>query len=514
MSLYKSSFALVLTLFASSVVAITACGASSQPLLISVTAEPTFPVSSPVLLSDDASLTYTYLFAVNSGAVIENCGFADSSICAVTEEYLVRYKKTNPSVGVVSVDRGATMKVYDVIRDTCTVYQNQITQHADTRVGTSAGANYNADKSCALAVTSIYGFPSGTTTSLNGSNRTGSVTVANQDWWIHDSCCTLQLGAAGRRLYYSLTITLTAPSSGSNPTIPTVPAVSVGSMGVGGGSPVSSTLPPQIIGSYFDESGIFKFPVTIPASSSVVVEKSSDLSVWQTLTSVSGGTTTAIQFITDSQSTSTQVQFYRARIGTVYSKTIGFSKLSKPAGKESALWANPFFSGIDNQVSRVIPNVPVGTKIYLGTEAPSSPGWLSAVTYDGLGWSAPSTLLNPGRGFFLQNTNAVTLNLHGYVGEGTLSVDVPSTARVRSSILPRSGAMSQSGLCFSQGENDTISLWDVTSQSYKTWNYVDNAWEGESISAPQVGVGAAFFLNGAARNWLQSYVTGSGTTCP
>jgi hypothetical protein len=190
---------------------------------------------------------------------------------------------------------------------------------------------------------------------------------------------------------------------------------------------------------------------------------------------------------------------------TVYSvNQVGYVNVEVAAGSPST----PTFKLISNPVSQptnslnaILPNAPVQTKIfkYNGTS-------FSTFTKFGGGWSpnGSTTIINPGEGFFVQNTNASTLTLTfiGEVPSGTLNISLPTGFSLVASAVPQSGAI-QTDLEFPNPGANTDKIWRFTGTSYTSYRKFTN-W---SPSEPVINVAEGFWFENTsgAKVWTRVY---------
>ncbi|HTH47995.1 MAG TPA: LamG domain-containing protein, partial [Candidatus Limnocylindria bacterium] len=171
-------------------------------------------------------------------------------------------------------------------------------------------------------------------------------------------------------------------------------------------------------------SGQFQFTVHGVPGSTYTIEKSSDLSTWTTLSSGNAmGGSSSVTFVDSTSSSVTTARCYRAKKdgATTYSaNTLGFSRVSKPSGKQFILVANQFNLG-GNTLSSLLPGIPSGTVAYFYNSGTGNFDITS--TYTGT-WSSPSLTANPGTGFFLGTSSAISTVFYGYVPTGSQTVAI------------------------------------------------------------------------------------------
>lgn len=240
------------------------------------------------------------------------------------------------------------------------------------------------------------------------------------------------------------------------------------------------------LGSVQRPSGQFSVTVTGPASASVILDTSSDLSTWTlgyaTITLSAGGSVA----YTDASATPS-VRFYRARITSSAQEScniVGYVDRTMPAG--DSMHCNPL-NAIDNRVSALFAGVPEGTTIYKWNDG--SQAWIGN-GYEFGQWSDPNMTFVPGEGFLFQNNSAaLTRSFVGEVALGHGVNPVPNLQSIRSSIVPQAGRV-VTDLHLPVINGDTVSR--MINGSYVTYTYSGGAW---SPSEPSVSIGESFWNN-------------------
>jgi subtilisin family serine protease len=231
-------------------------------------------------------------------------------------------------------------------------------------------------------------------------------------------------------------------------------------------------------------AGQFKATITGPASASVLLETSPDLSAWTgagTVTLSAGGS-----YNYTDPSASASIRFYRASISSSSQQscnTVGYVDVSIPSGQ--SMIANPLDVNGVNYLGAVFPSVPDGTTIYKWNDAAQSydvSTFLSGV------WSSPNLTLVPGEGAIIQpNSGAINHSYVGQVAQGYGVNPVPNLYSVRSSIVPQTGLVKTDlGLPVISG--DTVMR--MVNGSFVTYTYSSGSW---SPSEPRVAIGESFF---------------------
>jgi hypothetical protein len=210
----------------------------------------------------------------------------------------------------------------------------------------------------------------------------------------------------------------------------------------------------------------------------------------------------------------------------VYSvNAVGYVNQTIPANGWSILGVP--LNGTNNSLNTTLalPDTAEGCNVFRFD--PTTQSYRDAATWiAGLGWlsaSDPDPTVNPGEGFFFQNTTGVALN-HTFVGEvpsGTLNNPVVGGNQwsILSSIVPKNlrlGDLDPSTggpttLEFPADEGDTVYIFDPATQQYKdAYTYVATlGWLSASdpdLDGPLVAPGTGFFVQKTvARTWVQTF---------
>jgi hypothetical protein len=188
-------------------------------------------------------------------------------------------------------------------------------------------------------------------------------------------------------------------------------------------------------------------------------------------------------------------------LAQVYSvNAVGYINVTVPK-TGYAMMVNQLNTADGNKIGTVLPAVPEDTIVYTHTQA----GGYKANQYSFGAWTDPAAVLNPGQGFFIQNTGATdfTVTLVGEVPQGTLTTPLAVGLNLVGSQVPQAGTIS-TALGFPAGENDVIFQWNPATQSYKAASqYSFGAWDP---AEPTVGVAEAFFTDKAvAGSWARTF---------
>ena len=232
-------------------------------------------------------------------------------------------------------------------------------------------------------------------------------------------------------------------------------------------------------------AGQFKVTVTGPASASVTLDTSSDLSTWTPgyATFTLSGTGS---FAYTDTSASPSVRFYRASISSSAQQScnvVGYVDQTMPAGY--SMHCNPLNAN-DNRISAVLPSMADGDTLWKWDDATQQ--WMTSnVFIPGYGWSDPSMILAPGEGFLMDLGAGETHSFVGEVSQGYSVNPVPNLLSIRSSIVPQAGRV-MTDLHLPVINGDTVNR--MINGSYTTYTYSAGAW---SPSEPSVSIGESFW---------------------
>jgi len=211
----------------------------------------------------------------------------------------------------------------------------------------------------------------------------------------------------------------------------------------------------------------------------------------------------------------------------VYSvNAVGYVNKTVPAFGYCIL-ANPL-NGTNNSLNTVLPLPPGydGSNIYRFD--PATQGYLDSIAWiEGFGWFSPSDpdpTVNPGEGFFLQNSanQSLTVTFVGEVPSGTLNNPVAGNNRysIRSSIVPKGLRLGDTDpatgtantLEFPADDGDNVYIFNCVTQQYDdSYAYIAGfGWFSPSDpdpDGPLIEPGSGFFSQKAApdRVWVQTF---------
>ena len=189
---------------------------------------------------------------------------------------------------------------------------------------------------------------------------------------------------------------------------------------------------------------------------------------------------------------------------TYSANIVGYATLTLQPGFN--LIANQFDldgNGTNNTVSGVFgTNLPPNSTIY----AFNGSGYDIASFSSRSGWDFPNNLINPGRGFWINNPNAsaVTVTISGQVLTGTLpNGNVPAAGgfAIVSSVVPQAGLL-QTDLGYTPVANDTVYAYNNTG-NYDISSF--SARSGWSPSEPTIAVGQGFWLSTTGNTWTRTF---------
>lgn len=189
-------------------------------------------------------------------------------------------------------------------------------------------------------------------------------------------------------------------------------------------------------------------------------------------------------------------------LAQVYSvNAVGYINVTVPKAGY-ALIVNQLNTADGNKIATVLPSVPEDTIVFTHSQA----GGFKANQYSFGAWTDAAAALNPGQGFFIQNTGAsdFTVTLVGEVPQGNaLNTSLAQGLNLVGSQVPQAGKLS-TDLKFPAGENDVVFQWDASKQSYKAASqYSFGAWDP---AEPTIAVAEAFFTDkAAAGTWTRSF---------
>jgi len=185
------------------------------------------------------------------------------------------------------------------------------------------------------------------------------------------------------------------------------------------------------------------------------------------------------------------------------------------------LIGNPL-NGTNNVISTVLPAASLPNDLTLLTWNNTIQNFNQADFVDSGIWLdqsfAPSTtVLNPGRAFFLQSPSAsdITITFVGEVPQGAaLSNPISANYGFYSSIVPQSAGLDAMG--FPGVVDMTYQTFNPTIQNYsQAWQYVGkdatypSGWADHNFNpgdpAPSVAQGFLIFNPGTAQNWTRSF---------
>ena len=195
----------------------------------------------------------------------------------------------------------------------------------------------------------------------------------------------------------------------------------------------------------------------------------------------------------------------------VYSvNMVGYINQTVPSG--FSLIANQLNASPDNKVTTLFAAPPDQTQVFKFIPATSTFQFIQFV--DGA-WEGDNVnmTLGPGEGVFINPPSSFPVT---FVGEVALSSSVALTPgfQIVSSALPQSLPLTgapPAGLGFPIGEGDQVYQFNPTTDSYKFNQFVDGAWEGDSLGQPPTpAIGESFYYKRAAgtANWTRTFSVG------
>ncbi len=183
----------------------------------------------------------------------------------------------------------------------------------------------------------------------------------------------------------------------------------------------------------------------------------------------------------------------------VYSlNVVGYYNVTVPAGKY-ALIANQLVQ-TNSTVANVLASVPAGTTVLKWTGTGFAPN-----TYNGpdIGWDDPTMTVQPGEGFFIQNTTTsdFTVTFVGEVDQNSETIQLTAGKYSLVSLFtPQQGDI-QADFGYTPNDGDTILPW--SGSSYSPDSYAAGiGWD----YPPVVHVGDGFFIKPAKDNtWTRQF---------
>jgi len=211
----------------------------------------------------------------------------------------------------------------------------------------------------------------------------------------------------------------------------------------------------------------------------------------------------------------------------VYSvNAVGYVNSSVPSHK-LAILGSPL-NGTNNNINTIMPLPDPGSDgvLVFRWDATASNFRDPIQWYDGFGWFSPSDdnpTINPGEGFWINNTTATTLNFTfvGEVPQGSLatpvaggnkldlkSSQVPQTAQLGDTTINKPGSLE-----YPAADGDLVFIWDVATQNFKDpFQYYDGfgwfaASGDEGPKGPTIPVATGFWSQnpGANASWTRTF---------
>lgn len=186
---------------------------------------------------------------------------------------------------------------------------------------------------------------------------------------------------------------------------------------------------------------------------------------------------------------------------TVYSvNAVGYVKIGPIPNNGFFLAANPLNLSA-NTLAAVFPDAPNNTVVYTLTG-----GSFNKFTKRATGWTGTGVAdvkLDPGTGFFIQNTTGADLSLTfvGEVMQGTVTTSYPAGYSLLGSKIPQTGKV-ETDLKLTAQNGDEVYQLNASGAYVKSTRRATN-W---TPSEPTVEVGNGFFLNAkAAGTWTRTF---------
>jgi len=259
--------------------------------------------------------------------------------------------------------------------------------------------------------------------------------------------------------------------------------LSAGASFLGGRKAQSITAPP-LGNPYRFPYGPFRFRTRLPRGTEYSVLSSTDLRTW-TLNTQGTAKEETVEYV-DSEAFKFTYRFYRLRLGQSFSpNVIGYASVSLPPG--FTMIANPFETSLT--VEDLFKEWPEGTTL---NKFDTSLFRLSENGVNCGKWINAYEKLNPGEGaiFFNPTSDYKSVSFVGEVGQGNLSVPIPSGFSIRSSLVPQPGNLADD-LGFPIADGDVIHVFDRERQKYVLHPYENGRW---TAGAPVLSVGEAFWV--------------------
>lgn len=248
--------------------------------------------------------------------------------------------------------------------------------------------------------------------------------------------------------------------------------------------------PIRLISPQVTASGSFEFEAVGPDGLTCEVDASGDLRTWSQIGSFSLNSGYAL--VEDPVADQFSIRFYRVRSGSMRSvNAVGFQKSVLPGGLSYI--SNPFLA-VDNRVSALLPDAPVGTTLFKWDPALAE---FRSNTFVN-GWSDPWMTLTAGEGTEIQLPSPFLLIMSGEVGQDFLANRLPATQGMVSSLVPIGGAL-DSDLGFPVANGDRFCL--LEGGACTPYEYVNGGWVPD---VPSVAVGESFWvLASSAPKWVR-----------
>jgi hypothetical protein len=477
--------------------------ASAADIGIDIEPVPIQP-SVPAIESDDASVVYNYTF-ITTGYWEGDPEYLNTALLLSCSESIVRHKTNNTIVATSRSHDSHSGIHHNFCPDPNYVWNRTVNC-------VNGNCTYSGDGLPLLGAcwyTAVYGNDPCSDLSNDiregptltdfycGATKIGDVNIG-RSWFLYTLNPNGEIGGAcgiipTHHLYgdggiYQLQLTLT----------PGCPSVEIPPLPP---RPSRIDYTPSRTGIYCEQATLtgvtnFQFVLHGEANKLYGIQFSTNLIDWVDVTNITLGSTSALCSLVVSSSSA--LGFYRAHDEYLYECTepVGFQKRLLATGWN--MLANPFFSPTNVQISTLLPNVPSSTVLQFW----GFTNWGPSTTFSSGSWDHPNWTLPFGGGARIQVPTNTTITFVGQVVQGKMTNAIPSGSSVSSSLIPKSGTVTQLGLT-SLGNGDWIEKWNGS--SFICYTNSSGSW---SPSTPTLSVGESIVIHATSLSfWSRTFDT-------